>query len=285
MYIEDLTGRRFGRLTVIGPSKELTFKDGTKSTYWLCKCECGEKGYFSHTDLTREDGSLILSCGCISHFSSNRDPDFRVRNCGVGWWRIDDCDPIKTDCGNLWRCTCICGKKDMILEDRLLSGMSQSCGCKKNPVLDYRTSRLGKSARLRGIWSSMILRCTDPKSPAYKHYGARGIYVCDEWMRSFESFRDWALAHGYTNKVTIDRIDNDGPYHPANCRWVDRISQANNTRRNVYVTLDGETRTLQRWSRVLGVSSPTLSRWVRDGRSEEWILTRAEELRKKREGV
>lgn len=92
----------------------------------------------------------------------------------------------------------------------------------------------------------------------YQNYGGRGITVCDEWLHSFVSFKDWAFEHGYQEGLTIDRINNDGNYEPDNCRWVDYITQANNKRGCLYATIDGETKTLTEWCRVLNISYSTI---------------------------
>lgn len=91
-------------------------------------------------------------------------------------------------------------------------------------------------SRLYWVWHSMKDRCYNPKATSYKHYGGRGIKVCDEWKNSFKAFYDWAYSNGYDenaprNKCTIDRINNDGDYEPSNCRWVDAKIQASNQRK------------------------------------------------------
>lgn len=102
----------------------------------------------------------------------------------------------------------------------------------------------GKGSRLYSIWRAMKTRCYNPNSKAYPRYGGRGITVCDEWLDSFEAFRDWALANGYRDDLTIDRVDSNGPYAPENCRWATYKEQANNTRRNRIITVNGERLTI-----------------------------------------
>jgi hypothetical protein len=84
--------------------------------------------------------------------------------------------------------------------------------------------------RLYNLWLQMLYRCDNPKHISYKYYGGRGITVCEEWRQSFEAFHDWALANGYSDSLTIDRIEPDGDYEPSNCRWATMKEQCHNRR-------------------------------------------------------
>lgn len=79
----------------------------------------------------------------------------------------------------------------------------------------------------------MKQRCRDVKAINYKHYGGKGIRVCDEWRENFQAFYDWAMANGYRDDLTIDRIDTKKNYEPSNCRWATMKEQQNNRSNNV----------------------------------------------------
>jgi hypothetical protein len=126
----------------------------------------------------------------------------------------------------------------------------------------------------------MKSRCENDNSDGFEHYGERGIKVCSEWQQ-FEPFRDWALANGYTHDLEIDRIDVNGGYEPANCRWATLVEQANNKRDNHMLTAWGETKNLAEWSRDgrCAVKYNTLKRRVYRGVGpEDAIATPAEQL-------
>jgi len=108
------------------------------------------------------------------------------------------------------------------------------------------------NTRIYRIWNSILNRCKNKKTDSYKFYGGKGITVCNEW-KSFVNFRDWALANGYNDTLSIDRIDSKGNYEPSNCRWVTMREQQNNRCNNVRLTYNGETHTIMEWSRITGI--------------------------------
>ena len=124
-------------------------------------------------------------------------------------------------------------------------------------------------------------RCYNANSDRYKDYGGKGTTVFDEWKNNFQSFYDWAMANGYKDSLTIDRIDTNGNYEPANSRWITNKEQQNNRTDNHYVTFNGETKTLKEWSEFLGVNYSTLNHRINQyGWSVEKALTEKVRVRK-----
>lgn len=147
--------------------------------------------------------------------------------------------------GTLWDCVCSCGKEVTVFSSNLKRGTSTSCGCNKK--INPNSKKHGMSdSRIYRIWSLMKSRCNNKNSRAYPRYGGRGIKVCDEWNEP-SNFFNWAMENGYREDLTIDRIDNNGDYCPENCRWVSMKEQENNTSRNIFFSMDGETKSLTQW--------------------------------------
>lgn len=158
-----------------------------------------------------------------------------------------------------WLCKCECGNTKIVAASRLTSGHTKSCGClhAEKVKTNSKTHGLSKT-RLFKIWCGMKKRCTNPKSNRFKNYGGRGITICEEWKNDFQAFYDWSMSHGYTDELTIDRIDVNGNYEPSNCRWVNNKVQANNRTNNKIITYNGESHTLTQWSEITGISQRKL---------------------------
>ncbi len=153
----------------------------------------------------------------------------------------------------LWKCKCDCGKEIVTTTNRLNMGKVKSCGCLKKEGNNRRHGEC--HTRLNGIYRQMKQRCLNENSPRYSDYGGRGITICKEWLgkNGFCSFKDWALKNGYAEGLSIDRRDNDGNYCPGNCRCAPLKGQNTNTRRNIFVTANGETHTIAEWSELTGI--------------------------------
>lgn len=175
----------------------------------------------------------------------------------------------------LWKCKCTCGNVTILNTNVLTSGTTKSCGCFRGEAVRDRMRTHGMShSRLFSIWSAMKQRCYNKNFHQYKHYGGRGVTICDKWLNNFKAFYDWAMANGYAEDLTIDRKDNDKGYSPDNCRWITNKEQQNNKRTNRVLTLNGETHTASEWSEIIGISRKLIEdRVVRLGWSDEKALT------------
>ena len=128
----------------------------------------------------------------------------------------------------------------------------ESTACRRCGMLGKNTTHgdasPAKRHRLHQIWGGMIQRCTNPKHPAWKDYGGRGITVCEKWLHSYEAFRDWANSNGYADDKQLDRHpDNNSGYSPSNCRWVSCQTNQRNRRDNLMIEAFGESKCLAEW--------------------------------------
>ena len=130
----------------------------------------------------------------------------------------------------------------------------------------------GRYTRLYYIWKTMRQRCNNPNCTKYGIYGQRGVTICDEW-NDFAEFRKWALSSGYTDNLTIDRIDVNGNYEPSNCRWATAKEQSNNRRNTFYLECYGERHNLDEWSKITGIGAKLIWERVYRGWSAEKALT------------
>ena len=167
-----------------------------------------------------------------------------------------------------WHCQCECGNEKDIAANNLTKGVVKSCGCEWKAMVDSkrnakyfpRTVKHGMhKTKIYRAWKHMKERCYNPNNSRFSHYGGRGIFVCDEWLdkeNGFINFYNWSVENGYDEEnktLSIDRIDNDGPYCPENCRWVDSYIQNNNKSDNTYITIGEYSYTISEWARILNL--------------------------------
>lgn len=135
----------------------------------------------------------------------------------------------------IWKCRCDCGKYIERATDVLKNGKS-SCGCRQKEVLkkmsDKNVTHNMTHTRLYRIYKGIIGRCYYKCSQRYNAYGGRGIKVCDEWKNDRTKFFEWALENGYSDELTIERIDVNGNYCPENCKWIPASEQYKNKQSN-----------------------------------------------------
>lgn len=155
-----------------------------------------------------------------------------------------------------WKCRCDCGNFTVVRGGNLRNGAVKSCGCKRHLPAHNRSHKMSQT-RIYRVWAGMIQRCTNPNSKSYKNYGNKGISVCDEWKKSFEKFRDWAIKNGYSDNLTLERKDNSLGYSPDNCCWITKSEQMKNRDFNLKIEYNNETKTLAEWCRKLNLNYKT----------------------------
>lgn len=157
---------------------------------------------------------------------------------------------------NRWIFKCICGTEFSDMPSRILSGHKKSCGCKR---YDGNVTHRCANDPFYHTWCAMMWRCYKKEHHNYPRYGARGIYVCNEWHNP-ENFIKWAYSTvgEKTKELTIDRINNDGPYSPENCRWATIKEQSRNRSTTRFETINGETKPLKSWCEQYGIGYSTV---------------------------
>ena len=231
----DLIGQRFGRLEVL--FRVENDKDGR--TRWLCKCDCGNEREVLGKCLRN---GHTQSCGCLNKevvsLKSFKDRTNERYGRLLVISRASDYVAPNGKKHVMWKCVCDCGNETVVDVCQLVQGHTKSCGCIANEnARTFNFVHGGRKDRLYHVFANMKNRCYNSNATDYKYYGGRGIEICDEWRDNYAVFREWALNNGYDEnaakgKCTIDRIDVNGNYEPANCRWVDMKTQSRN-RRNV----------------------------------------------------
>ena len=265
----DLTGQRFGKLLVLYEAPKIGDK-----IHWMCKCECGNKKSVSTAHLRNGN---VTSCGLCEH-------DFIGRHFGrLEVLSISKRERTASDSVKIYfNCKCACGNNTEVVYQLLKNGKTKSCGClrRERAISKNITHNQSKNithnqskTRLYKIYMGIKKRCYNEKADNYSYYGGKGIKLCEEWQ-DFEPFMIWALENGYSEKLSIDRIDSNGDYEPSNCRWVDAFTQANNRSNNTFLEFEGERKTIAEWARTTGIKCTTISKRLRDGWSVEDALTK-----------
>ena len=218
--------------------------------YYVCKCTCGNIKEIRCDHILN---GRISSCGCKAHHECYRDLS------GKRFGRLVVINKAyKNGYDVFWNCKCDCGKDAVVLAGNLTRGITKSCGCyKQEQILKALTKHGCTNTRLYRIYEGMKGRCYNKNEPAYKNYGGRGIKICEEWLhkeKGFETFKNWAINNGYSDELSIDRIDVNGNYEPSNCRWADVKTQSNNKRTSRIIEYKGQKKTMREWADETGIS-------------------------------
>lgn len=268
MVFKDLTGQKFGKLTVIRRGESRITPSGKPRVCWVCRCDCGNE---TIVDAQKLKVGHTKSCGCA--IAENKGQSF-VDLTGQRFNRLTVVRFLekgeRTTRAYNWLCRCDCGNTVRASADKLNRRLQQSCGCLKEemkPRLGELTRKYKYSnKRLYSQYKAMIDRVFNVNRREYKNYGGRGISVCEEWLgeSGYDRFAEWALSVGYDSNAergvcTLDRADVNKDYSPDNCRWVTNQTQQNNRRDNIRLEYRGESHTMAEWSRILDIPYTTLA--------------------------
>ena len=276
---EDLTGQRFGMLTVIGRNPEdYVYKcNGRKEPRWDCICDCQKDNPNPEITTVMHHNLKNGHCWNCGRHNKNKFKDETGNRYGklVVIMRAPDRIDAKGEKHTRFICKCDCGNYTEEDGHTLRIGHAKSCGCLK---VEASTIHGGKGSRLYGVWCGIKRRCYNPNLPSFKYYGARGIGICDEWKDDFAAFRDWAFSHGYDENAekfecTIDRINVNKGYSPDNCRFVSMKVQANNRTNTVKIDSGhGEMVTVNDISEATGIANYTIRSRIDSGWTYDQII-------------
>lgn len=267
---DEYINSQFGELTVIKRVEDHIIPCGQKKAQMLCKCTCGNECIVLFSNLKRGN---TKSCGCKKHDKPSKDLT------GEQFGRLTvikrEFSPKGTN--SKWLCKCECGNETIVSSKNLLNNLTRSCGCyqrEKAAAAGKKTlTKHGQSrTRLYHIWKGMKQRCIDINASNYANYGGRGIKVCDEWLE-YENFKKWALSNGYSDNLSIDRINVNGNYEPKNCSWATNEEQSNNRRCSHYIEINGEKKTVSQWAKISNLSPSTILQRINKGISGEKLLS------------
>lgn len=251
-------GSTFGKLRILSVSG-----GSGHGTMCTCVCNCSaDKETICIKPLCEVVSGNTKSCGKCDYKTKSITSDIAGKTFGF-LTALYPTDKRNSAEQVAWHCKCVCGNEVDVSGTSLRTGHTKSCGkCGRTEQMRADVTAVWKSEEDKQlasrIFDGMMQRCYNKNNRGYKNYGGRGIYICDEWLKNRSAFVKWAKANGYRRNLSIDRIDNDGPYSPDNCRWVDFITQQNNKRTCRYIELLGSRLTATEWARKIGIPPDTL---------------------------
>lgn len=257
LELTDFTGFETGWLTV----KEKLGRSPSGEWMWRCECKCGNKNHqICHQALVstlRRAPKKIRNCGCIGRTGNDLTGQrfgrlVALKCCGTRTKRQN----------TIWLFQCDCGIQKEIESRAVVKGHTKSCGCLHADNIKVQADRLRTHGlsdhRLYKIHHGMKQRCYNSNTKAYPRYGGRGIVIEEPWLSDASSFIDWALKEGWKRGLHVDRLDNDGPYAPWNCRVVTCKVNSNNTSRNRKEMVFGREMTVSETEQFYGIENHKL---------------------------
>lgn len=250
-------GHKFGRWTIISDAENRGVK-----RYVNAVCDCGNR---KETRLYGLTSGKSLSCGCLQKEVASKKTPAPV---GKKFQMLTILREVHADSKfRKVEVQCECGVVKLTSLSQLINGHTKSCGCIRPAVIGRlrRTHGLSKTTEYQ-TWYHMIDRCQNPSNHAYRHYGGRGIKVCDRWQSFVAFYED---MHPRPDGKSIDRINNNKDYSPSNCRWASAREQQSNTRLTRFTDIGGHVVTFAEAARRLSVCPSTVSDWVSSGKLTE----------------
>ena len=249
-------GMVIGKLTVLEEAGT-----GIKGNrLWKVRCECGNELLANDNTLKQH---VMTTCGC-----TDKAEDIVGKRFGM----LTVLSRATNNSNGVARylCRCDCGNEKIVPRTTLFHKTRvPSCGCYGRKVNIERSTKHGMTGSpLWKVWQGMKARCYNPNATNYERYGGRGIFVCDRWKDSFENFFE-DMGSTYQEGLELDRIDNDGPYSPENCRWVTPRENSRNRRSNVYIDSTIGRKTVAELAEITGVDDYRLYRRVKRGVPDE----------------
>jgi len=268
---KDLTGQVFGKLTALSPSHVNKYG----GWMWLCKCECGNETVVKSNSLVRGN---TRSCGCLLKEKkiSSREKIYEQGNIkeriGLKFGHLtikEFAYKTKTKANKYeiyYNCICDCSNETVVSLSHLQEGHTKTCGrnclCKEKELKNNGLT----ASKEYNIYTEMLQRCNNLKCKAYKWYGGRGIIVCARWQGPGGFVNFYADMGQKLTGLSLDRINNSGPYSPENCKWSTTEEQNNNKRNNIKITsIIGEVYTLKKWASVLNCTTDSIRYRLKQG--------------------
>lgn len=261
--LKNLTGMKFGRLTVI----ERAENDKHGRARWLCHCDCGNEVVTNAGDLIRNH---TQSCGCLQKEKASESCLKDLT--GMKFGRLTVIERAENRNTKVyWVCKCDCGNEVIVTGANLLRGHTQSCGClvkEKNSGIHIKHGM--RTSKIYNVWIGIKNRCLNSSEPVYKRYGGRGITIYPAWIDDFQAFYEYVskLENFGEEGYSLDRIDNNGNYEPNNLRWTDKKTQSRNRHNNRFVKYNGVEMTLAEAAELSGINHSTLNNRLNHGDSD-----------------
>lgn len=237
-----MIGEKYNKLTII----ENLGVDKNSHRKVKCRCDCGNIVIKTFNDV--KNGRVISCCSCSNtRRNSNKCKEIigtEVNNCKI----INASYLVKENGRKRLFVDAKCNKCGAVFNiryDTLKALHGNNCPkCNFKRYTDIRKKPYRRT-KLYRVYYAIKQRCYNTKDRNYKHYGGRGIKMCDEWLNSFDVFYNWSMDNGYKKGLQVDRIDCNGNYEPNNCRWVDSSTNNYNKRTNILILYKEGWRTIQ----------------------------------------